>query len=367
MSPVVSIIIPNKNRCEELVHTLASVREQTLGDFECVVVDDNSTDDSDNVVRPFLADPRFKLIKQPRDRSGAPAARNEGLAAARGRYVLFLDSDDLLAPHCLAQRVDAMSRRPELDFLVFPCEMFRATPGDVGLLWNADTGDDDLDRFLRHDVPWQTTGPIWRRDALDKVGRWDESAKSAQDWEFHIRAIVAGLCYDRATADRPIDLYWRMASADRASIGKSSVMDKSYHPARLALWRRMYAHVAGAGRMTDFRRRCFVGMYFTACEQIGLKVGRRDARRAWSAALQDKLLSRRQWWQGWLLLAQMKWPARYQRAKDAMKHKWPAEYFLPRSATFMKTPVGRQQRAPSLASSRNNTGDSRGSHIAEVA
>jgi glycosyltransferase involved in cell wall biosynthesis len=342
--PTVSIIIPNKNRCEELVHTLSSVAAQTFGDFECLIVDDNSTDDFENAVRPHLADPRLLVIKQPADRSGAPAARNDGVRASRGRYVVFLDSDDLIAPHCLEHRVRIMDARPGLDFAVFPCEMFRVTPGDVGLLWNADTGENDVDRILRHDVPWQTTGPIWRRDALDKVGPWDESARSAQDWEFHLRALIAGLKYERFS-DRPIDLYWRMAGPDRPSIGKSSAIDKSYHATRLDLWRRTYRLVADAGLMTDFRRRCFVGMYFTACEQLGLKVGRRDARRAWRAAFEDRLLSRSQWWQGWVLLAQMKWPARYERAKQSLKNKWPAEYFLPRSATFMKTPAAARSRA----------------------
>lgn len=338
--PIVSIVIPNKNRCDELVHTLHSVAAQTMGDFECLVVDDNSTDAFAETVEPFLRDRRFRVLKQRPDRGGAPAARNDGLAASRGRFVLFLDSDDLLAPHCLAQRVAAMEQRPELDFLVFPAEMFRQTPGDVGLLWNADTGEDDLDRFCRHDVPWQTTGPIWRREALYKIGPWDESALSAQDWEFHVRALIAGLRYDRA-ADRPIDLYWRMAAADRASIGKSSVMNRAYHPARLALWRRVHARVRDAGLLTDLRRRCFVGMYFTACEQIGLKLNRRDARVGWRATREDGLLDRRQWWQGWLLLAQLRFPQRYQRAKASQQARWPVEYFLPRSPTFMKTPAPR--------------------------
>lgn len=337
MEPAVSIIIPNKNRCDELVQTLQSVAAQAFEAFECLIVDDNSTDNFASAVSPFLSDARFRVINQPANRTGAPAARNDGTASARGRYLIYLDSDDLLAPHCLAQRTRVMDARPELDFAVFRCEMFRQTPGDVGLLWNADTGEDDLDRFLRHDVPWQTTGPIWRRSSLSKVGPWDELARSAQDWEFHLRALLAGLRYQRI--DAPIDLFWRMAGPDRASIGKSSVMDKSFHTARLDLYRRMLRRVREAGQLTDQRRRWFVGMYFSACEQIGMKISRRDARTAWSTARQDLLLSRRDWWRGWLLLAQLKWPGRYERAKESLKGKWPSGCFMERSATFMKTPI----------------------------
>lgn len=353
MPPTVSIVVPNKNRCDELAETLASVRAQAFGDFECLVVDDNSTDQFDARVAPFLLDRRFQVIRQPDGRSGAPAARNDGFGRSRGRYVLFLDSDDLIAPHCLQHRVAVMESRPELDFAIFPAEMFRVRPGDVGLLWNADTGEDDLDRFCRHDVPWQTTGPIWRREALEKVGPWDEAALSAQDWEFHIRAVAAGLRYDRVSHGR-VDLFWRMAAADRSSIGKSSVIERAYHPARLALWRRMYARLRDGGLMTDLRRRCFVGMYYTACEQMGMKHNRRAARAAWSAALEDGLVGRWQWLQGWLLLVQLRWPLRYERAKAARRAKWPPEYFLPRSATFMKTPVdpsspGRGDSRPRIA------------------
>lgn len=338
MMPTVSIIIPNKDRCGELVHTLESVRAQTEPRWECIVIDDNSTDDFEGAVAPFRMDGRFQFIRQSPTRSGAPAARNDGAATAAGEYVIFLDSDDLLAPFCLSQRLAIMQRRPDLDFAVFQCEMFRKTVGDVGLMWNADTGENDLDRFIRHDVPWQTTGPIWRKTALAKVGPWDESARSAQDWEFHLRAVMRGLKYDRFG---PIDFYWRMAAADRKSIGKFAAMDKDYHRSRIELYRRIYRAVTDAGQVNDFRRRCFAGMYFTAAELVARKVHRADGRRLWRAALEDGLVTRHEHRQGWWLLLNMRWPARYDRIRAKLQLRWPAEYFLPRSSTFMKTPVPR--------------------------
>jgi glycosyltransferase involved in cell wall biosynthesis len=330
MHPIVSIIIPNKNRCDELVHTLASVRDQTFKDFECLIIDDNSQENVEHVIAEYLKDERFRLIRQSRNRSGAPAARNEGVRQARGTYVVFLDSDDLLAESCLENRVRIMDSHPQLDFGVFGCELFRVTPGDVGLLWNADTDENDLDRFLRHDVPWQTTGPIWRRSTLEKVGGWDEAARSAQDWEFHIRTLLSGVNYERFG---PPDFYWRMAGPDRGSIGKSSVTDKAYHLARLDLYRRVRRHVVAAGKLDENRRKYFACMYFQACEQLGRNVGRRDARHAWRAAWEDKLVSRATWWRGLILLARMKWKHRFERAKLKLQDR----FVLPRSTTFMKT------------------------------
>jgi hypothetical protein len=232
-----------------------------------------------------------------------------------------------------------MERHQDLDFAVFQCEMFRIAPGDVGLLWNADTGEDDLDRYIRHDVPWQTTAPIWRRSALEKVGKWDEAARSAQDWEFHLRAVMAGLKYERFG---PPDFWWRMASAGRQSIGKSAAMDKAYHQSRIDLYRRIYKLVKDAGQLTEPRRRCFAGMYFTAAELIGKKVNRRDARIAWRAALEDGVVTPAEHRQGWWLLLNLRWRSRYHRMRAKYQSKWPAEYFLPRSATFMKAPAPRR-------------------------
>ncbi|MCS7035005.1 MAG: glycosyltransferase family 2 protein [Phycisphaerae bacterium] len=339
--PIVSIVIPNKNRSDELVETLTSVQGQTFNRFQCIVVDDNSTDDFEQRVAPFRSDPRFVFVRQKPGRGGAPAARNDGATLASGEFLIWLDSDDLLAPFCLENRLRIMQSNPELDFAVFPCELFRRTPGDTALLWNADTGENDLDRFLRHDVPWQTTGPIWRKASLSKVGPWDEQARSAQDWEFHVRAVLQGLRYQRFG---PVDFYWRMASAERSSIGKAAAIDKEYHRARLELYRRILQRVRAAGAMNEDRRKCFAGMYFTAVETIAKKVNRREARRLWRSAIQDAVVSRAEYYQGLWLLWNMRWERRYQRLRSALQGKWPGQYFLPRSPTFMKTPAPRREK-----------------------
>ncbi|HRK30873.1 MAG TPA: glycosyltransferase family A protein [Tepidisphaeraceae bacterium] len=337
--PTVSIVIPNKNRCDELVQTLASVQAQSYSHFECIVIDDNSTDAYEERIALFRTDSRFSFIKQAPDRGGAPAARNDGARRSVGEFVIFLDSDDLLAPFCLEQRVRCMRAKPALDFAVFPCELFRETIGDTRLLWNVDTPEADLDRFIRHDVPWQTTAPIWRRASLERVLPWDEAARSAQDWEFHLRAVLAGLKYERLGT---IDFYWRMASANRQSIGKSSVMDKAYHDSRLQLYRRIYKHISDRGGMTEARRRWFVGMYFTAAETIAKKLHRGEGRRAWKHAWTDGLVTAAQYRQGWWLLVNARWPARYESMRASLESKWPREYFLPRSDTFMKAPIPAQ-------------------------
>src|SRR5438093_11024690 len=100
------------------MQTLESVRRQTFPHWEAIVVDDSSTDDTDRRVADIIAhDPRIRW--RPREvgeMPGACAARNRGLACSHGEFVIFLDSDDLLAEHCLAQRVEVMNSHADVDF-----------------------------------------------------------------------------------------------------------------------------------------------------------------------------------------------------------------------------------------------------------
>jgi glycosyltransferase involved in cell wall biosynthesis len=109
--PLVSIITPVYNAANSLPETLESVCAQTLTDWEQILVDDGSTDNSREIVEAAVAkDPRFRLLRTPRN--GGPAeARNMALAAARGRYVAFLDADDLWMPEKLAHCVEWMTTK----------------------------------------------------------------------------------------------------------------------------------------------------------------------------------------------------------------------------------------------------------------
>ena len=198
---LVSIVIPVKNRPELVCQTLASVRAQTYPRWEAVVVDDGSTDGTVDAVREVAAaDERVRLVIRPDDgRSGASRCRNLGFEQSRGEYVIFLDSDDLLEETCLATRVAAMEANPQLDFAVFQAEHFQNAPGDTGTYWSAFSDENVLDRYLQKHAMWATPSLMWRREAIRKIGGWDEESLSWQDWEFHIRAVAAGLVYQQYT------------------------------------------------------------------------------------------------------------------------------------------------------------------------
>ncbi|MDY3820319.1 MAG: glycosyltransferase family 2 protein, partial [Bacteroidaceae bacterium] len=107
--PKVSIIIPCYNQAEFLLQALQGLQEQTLQDFECIIVDDGSTDQSAQIAEDFIkGDHRFRLIKKAN--GGTATARNAGLRAATGEYVQFLDADDELDSRKLELQAAMMDR-----------------------------------------------------------------------------------------------------------------------------------------------------------------------------------------------------------------------------------------------------------------
>src|ERR1039458_7930312 len=125
MTPLVSIIIPTKNRCELLRETIASAVGQTYPHWEAIIVDDGSDDGTEEMVREVAStDTRVRFVRRARNPRGASTCRNIGVSAASGEYVVFLDSDDLLAPRCLERRVEVMQQHPQVDFAVFLTQLF---------------------------------------------------------------------------------------------------------------------------------------------------------------------------------------------------------------------------------------------------
>lgn len=195
MRPAVSIIIPSFNRAELIAETLDSVRRQTFADWETTVVDDGSSGATLKILSHYRAEPRIRILSRNREPKGAATCRNIGLAAARADYVIFLDSDDMLAPDCLKRRAQVVSENSNADFVVFQGLIFKTKPGDTDFVWNVTNGETDLCRFLRGDTLWQTTGPIWKKSALQQLGGFDEQLSSWQDADLHVRALLAKLNY----------------------------------------------------------------------------------------------------------------------------------------------------------------------------
>lgn len=120
----VSIIVPTYNYGEFIGETLSSLLEQTYPDWNCIVVDDGSTDDTRRVVESFVSrDSRFRYIHQ--NNAGVAAARNNALRYADGDYVQFLDADDLIGRRKLEVQVSFLNSNPQIDLIYGEARYFR--------------------------------------------------------------------------------------------------------------------------------------------------------------------------------------------------------------------------------------------------
>ncbi len=194
--PGISIVIPTKDRRDLLSETLRSIQIQSFPNWEAIVVDDGSSDGTAEYVQEEgRQDSRIRFALRLGEGAGANICRNQGARLAKHEYLMFLDSDDLLKANCLQTRFEWMNRNLDFDFAVFHAEAFVKAPGDLGRAASLHSLTGDLDRFLYFDLPWLITGPIWRKFAFDRLGGFDETIPSWQDFEFHIRAILSGCRY----------------------------------------------------------------------------------------------------------------------------------------------------------------------------
>lgn len=109
MNELVSIIMPSYNTAKFISETIYSVLTQTYTNWELIIVDDCSTDNTDEVAKPFLSDERIKYIKNEKN-SGAAISRNRALCEAKGKWIAFLDSDDLWLPEKLEKQIAFMEK-----------------------------------------------------------------------------------------------------------------------------------------------------------------------------------------------------------------------------------------------------------------
>jgi glycosyltransferase involved in cell wall biosynthesis len=185
MTPAVSVIIATYNYGRYLAGALDSALRQTFADLEVLVIDDGSTDGTDRVVQPYLADARVSYHRTAH--VGQPRAKNTGIRLARAPLLAFLDADDLWLPRKLERQL----------------ALFRADP-ELGVAYSAREAIDDAGRPVRFDHPILYGGAVLepmfrsnficfssavvRRRVFDDVGHFDENLKLAIDYDLWLRA-----------------------------------------------------------------------------------------------------------------------------------------------------------------------------------
>lgn len=187
--PAVSVVLPTYNRGYCIRRSVDSILNQTFRDFELIVVDDGSTDDTKDIMGTY-GDPRLLYIHNA-DNRGQTARLNQGLSAARGDMIAFQDSDDEWLPEKLEKQVAAMRRLPPEVGLVYT-DKWRCEPGRERYHWRSPVNmpEDGLifDKALDENV--YNIGPqsvLIRRGCFDTVGPFDERLTNFNDWDLFVR------------------------------------------------------------------------------------------------------------------------------------------------------------------------------------
>lgn len=219
MNEVVSIITPSFNRATLVTETAASILAQTYPHWEWMIVDDGSTDNSWEVLQSLAKqDSRIKIFQRDRGPKGACVCRNIAIEKSTGKYLVFLDTDDILAPFCLEQRVKAIQQQPDTDFIIFPLLLFWKELNDKNLLWNIEKENDELMRMLINDPICQGTGTLWKKNKFVEIGMWREDLKIWQDVELHIRSFLWPVKHIKRM-DLPPDVHLRMSDDSLSRVG----------------------------------------------------------------------------------------------------------------------------------------------------
>lgn len=243
MKPLLSIVMPVFNHTEELKTMLNSVLANTYQEWELLAVDDGSDEETKTVLRQYATqDERIHVIPREREPKGAQTCRNIGLEQARGEYLVFFDSDDYIAPHCLEQRVKALSEHPELDFMVFRSgtycdDAFHREPNKLN--YGYPVFKDDIDAFCARTLPFIVWNNIYRRSSLIKHNlRWDTNLLSLQDAQFNLECLLKGLRYDYSAL--PSDYGYRTASTGSVS---KQILSQAHYESNLYATKRFYTLV----------------------------------------------------------------------------------------------------------------------------
>lgn len=189
----VSIIIPTYNRAHLIGETLDSIIAQSYKNWECIVVDDGSTDNTATLITDYIKkDNRFQYHQRPVDRKkGANACRNYGFELSKGEYIKWFDSDDIMHPDFLEKQVEVLENNSDLDFCASQSLTFYKD--------SADQTKNEANRNPKHSLVLSylvknhfffTGAPLWRKEYFYQKELFDENLTDSHESDFHFRMLL---------------------------------------------------------------------------------------------------------------------------------------------------------------------------------
>jgi GalNAc5-diNAcBac-PP-undecaprenol beta-1,3-glucosyltransferase len=194
--PQVSIIMATYNRAHFILESLKAIQNQTFVNWECLIIDDGATDDTETIIKPILdEDYRFRYTKRTDQyKKGLPGCRNYGLNLAKGDYIIFFDDDDIAHPQNLEICVNELLTR-HIAFCRYIREVFT---GDFN--YDFDYSKDythfeisvrDIEKILKNEILFNSCAVMWKKECFINH-RFIEHLMYAEEWELYSRIISSG-------------------------------------------------------------------------------------------------------------------------------------------------------------------------------
>jgi len=212
-NPILSVIIPCYNNGKLLAEMLDCCIRQSFQEWEVIVVDDGSTDDTPSIVEEYAAkDQRIQFYHRDREPKGSLTSRNIGFSHSKGKYIIHFDADDLISDTCFEKRVAFMDVHPECDYATFKGRGFSMKDGQMvfhkGTPYGVNKVDGDLLMgFLTTHYPFSIWNNIYRREAIADY-EWDERVKVYSDFSYAVPVILKGMNHQFADIAEE-DYYYR--------------------------------------------------------------------------------------------------------------------------------------------------------------
>ena len=199
---LISVIVPAFNYGHLIAETLNSLLLQTWQHWECIVVDDGSKDNTEAIVKSFCnKDPRF--IYHYKNNAGLSAARNTGIALAKGQFIQLLDADDLIETRKFELQLALFESKPEAEIVYSEVRYFRTshpnerrfTMDDNNIPWNLGLSSDrheELACLLIQRNIMAVNSPLIKKEVFDEIGPFEIALKSVEDWEYWCRCAING-------------------------------------------------------------------------------------------------------------------------------------------------------------------------------
>jgi len=220
------VVIPCYNHAQFLAHAIKSVLAQSYSNFELIVVDDGSTDDTAEVVRHYSP---VRYVYQ--ENAGRSSARNTGLQQSRGEFLVFLDADDRLLPHALEVGVSCMRQHPECAFVSGHCRVIDSANAVLASPRQRHIQHEHYIELLRGgSYIWCPATVLYQRHVFDFVHGFDPTLNMAEDYDFYLRI----------TKDFPVHSYNRVIAEYRQHSSNTSrdvsAMERAALAAHGAQW-----------------------------------------------------------------------------------------------------------------------------------